>query len=227
MYFLHGFLLQSRIFAFMSVNGSRCSHNPPFPNCGVWHALSPCYVLLIVCHSSTIITLRRVLVSHRLNKTWRFCSDSILQSCFFPARHIWAYWVLAPFCDSLQFSVPHFIHCLIGSPKWYRSQIQKSVVSNYGAEYYSRGHQLWRHSIVSKHFMEPGCSLPHLQELSTCSYPEPDQSNPHHPIPSLQYPSKYYPPTYILAFLPITYTRSSSPFVLHAPPISSLPWPKK
>jgi hypothetical protein len=36
-------------------------------------------------------------------------------------------------------------------------------------------------SIVSQHFMEPECSIPNSQELSTCSYPEPDQSSPHHP----------------------------------------------
>jgi hypothetical protein len=45
------------------------------------------------------------------------------------------------------------------------------------------------HSIVSQHFMEPKGSIPHSQELSTCSYPEPDQSSPHHPIPPLQDPS--------------------------------------
>jgi hypothetical protein len=32
------------------------------------------------------------------------------------------------------------------------------------------------HSIVSQHFMEPEGSIPNSQELSTCSYPEPDQS---------------------------------------------------
>jgi hypothetical protein len=30
--------------------------------------------------------------------------------------------------------------------------------------------------------MEPEGSLPHSQELSTCPYPEPDKSSPHHPI---------------------------------------------
>jgi hypothetical protein len=30
--------------------------------------------------------------------------------------------------------------------------------------------------------MEPEGSLPNSQELSTCLYPEPDQSSPHHPI---------------------------------------------
>jgi hypothetical protein len=33
--------------------------------------------------------------------------------------------------------------------------------------------------------MEPEGSLPNSQVLSTCSYPEPDQSSPHHLIPSL------------------------------------------
>jgi hypothetical protein len=42
------------------------------------------------------------------------------------------------------------------------------------------------HSIVSQHFMEPEGSIPNSQELSTCSYHEPDQFSPHHPIPPLQ-----------------------------------------
>jgi hypothetical protein len=32
------------------------------------------------------------------------------------------------------------------------------------------------HSILSQHFMEPEGSTPNSQELSTCCYPEPDQS---------------------------------------------------
>jgi hypothetical protein len=32
----------------------------------------------------------------------------------------------------------------------------------------------------SQHFMEPEGSLPSLQELSTCTYPEPNQSSPQH-----------------------------------------------
>jgi hypothetical protein len=38
--------------------------------------------------------------------------------------------------------------------------------------------------------MEPESSSPHLQELSTCAYAEPDQFSPHHPIRSLQDPLK-------------------------------------
>jgi hypothetical protein len=33
--------------------------------------------------------------------------------------------------------------------------------------------------IASQHFMEPEGSLPHLQELLTCPYPEPDKSSAH------------------------------------------------
>jgi hypothetical protein len=76
----------------------------------------------------------------------------------------------------------------------------------------------------SQYFMELEGSLPSLQELYTCTYPGPDQSSPQHSILSLKGPSKCYLSTYVsvflvvsfpLAFLPITYTRSSSPpFVL-------------
>jgi hypothetical protein len=78
------------------------------------------------------------------------------------------------------------------------------------------------HSIVSQHFMEPQGSIPNSQQLSTCSYLEPDQSSPHYPIPPspISILILYYPPTYVLVFLvvsfrlafpPIIYTRSSSP----------------
>jgi hypothetical protein len=51
-----------------------------------------------------------------------------------------------------------------------------------GAEHHSRGHKLCSHSVVSQHFMEPEGSLPCSQELSTCTYPLPDQSSPQHSI---------------------------------------------
>jgi hypothetical protein len=75
------------------------------------------------------------------------------------------------------------------------------------------------HSIVSQHFMEPVGSIPNSQELSTCPHPKSDQSSPYHPTLSLKDPSYYYPFTYVLVFLvvsfllafsPITYKRSSS-----------------
>jgi hypothetical protein len=47
------------------------------------------------------------------------------------------------------------------------------------------------HSIVSQYFIEPEGSIPNSQELSTCSYPEPDQSSLQHPIPPLQDPSNF------------------------------------
>jgi hypothetical protein len=48
---------------------------------------------------------------------------------------------------------------------------------------------LCSHSVVFQHFMEPESSLPRSQELSTCTYPRPDQSSPQHPILSLNGPS--------------------------------------
>jgi hypothetical protein len=53
--------------------------------------------------------------------------------------------------------------------------------------------------------MEPEGSILNSQELSTCPYPEPDQSSPHHPIPPLQDPSYYYPATYVLVFVVVSF----------------------
>jgi hypothetical protein len=44
-----------------------------------------------------------------------------------------------------------------------------------GTERYFRGHQLCSHSMRSQHFIEPEGSLPHSQELSICTYPEPNK----------------------------------------------------
>jgi hypothetical protein len=74
--------------------------------------------------------------------------------------------------------------------------------------------------------MEPEGSLPHSQQLSTCPYSESEQPSPHHPKLSLEYPSQYYPLTYALvfivvsfplAFLPSAYPRSSSPHSCYMP----------
>jgi hypothetical protein len=101
----------------------------------------------------------------------------------------------------------------------------------HGAEPFLRSRQLCRHSRTSQHFMEPEGSIPCSQEPSTGPYPEPYQSNPHHPILSTKiHFSIVHPPTSwssqrFLSFWlspPISYMHSSSPpFVLHTPPISS------
>jgi hypothetical protein len=54
--------------------------------------------------------------------------------------------------------------------------------------------------------MEPEGSIPNSQELSTCPYPEPDQSSPHHSIPTLKDPSIYYPLTYVLVSLTASFS---------------------
>jgi hypothetical protein len=40
-----------------------------------------------------------------------------------------------------------------------------------------------------------GGSLPHSQEVSTCLYPEPEQSSSSHPTPLIHDQSYYPPPT--------------------------------
>jgi hypothetical protein len=84
------------------------------------------------------------------------------------------------------------------------------------AEPFFRSRQLSSYSRTSQHFMEPEGTLLCSQEPSTDPYPEPDQSNPSHPISlrsililstylRLGLPSGLFPfgfPTYILyAFL--------------------------
>jgi hypothetical protein len=54
----------------------------------------------------------------------------------------------------------------------------------HGAEPFLRSRQLCSYSRTSQHFMELERSLPCSQEPSTGPYPEQDQSNPIHTIPS-------------------------------------------
>jgi hypothetical protein len=102
-----------------------------------------------------------------------------------------------------------------------------------------RSHHSWNYSRTSQHFMEPRGSLPCSQEPSTGPHPEPDQSNPYHPILSLEDPSWYYPPTYVSVFLVVglflsgvptnnIYAFILSPFVLLALPTHRDPprWPR-
>jgi hypothetical protein len=49
---------------------------------------------------------------------------------------------------------------------------------------YTNKHMNNTYTRISQHFMEPEVSLPCSQEPSTGPYPEPDLSNPYHPIPS-------------------------------------------
>jgi hypothetical protein len=55
----------------------------------------------------------------------------------------------------------------------------------HGAEPFLRSRQLCSDSKNSQHFMEPEVSLPCSQEPSTGPYPQPDKSNPYHPILSI------------------------------------------
>jgi hypothetical protein len=57
----------------------------------------------------------------------------------------------------------------------------RPTIQPYGVQHYSRGHQLCSQSIASQQIMEPEVSLLHSEELSTCTYPEPDQTSPYHP----------------------------------------------
>jgi hypothetical protein len=53
--------------------------------------------------------------------------------------------------------------------------------------------------------MELESSLPYPQEPATCSYPDPTPSSPHNPFPLPEDPSQYYPPTYALVSLVVSF----------------------
>jgi hypothetical protein len=75
---------------------------------------------------------------------------------------------------------------------------------------------LCSHSVVSQHFREPEGSLPHSQELSTCTYPEPDQSSPQHSLLSLKGPSECYLSTYVSVFLVVSLQPIHIPLLPHS-----------
>jgi hypothetical protein len=65
------------------------------------------------------------------------------------------------------------------------SYLETVISLTRGAEPFLRSRQLCSYSRTSQHFMEPEASLPCSKESSTGLYPEPDRSNPYHPILSL------------------------------------------
>jgi hypothetical protein len=62
-------------------------------------------------------------------------------------------------------------------------KILPSLSLTHGAEPFLRSCQLCSHSRTSQRFMEPEGSLQRSKEPSTSPFPEPDRSNPSHPIP--------------------------------------------
>jgi hypothetical protein len=74
-----------------------------------------------------------------------------------------------------------------------------SYLLTYGSEPFLRSRQLCSHSRTSQHFMEPEGSLPCSQEPSTDPYPEPHQSNSHHPILSKIQFNIVHQPTYSMS----------------------------
>jgi hypothetical protein len=72
------------------------------------------------------------------------------------------------------------IHVLKENSEWEQARRPHSLT--HGAEPFWRSCQFCSYSRTSQHFMEPGGSSPRSHEPSTGPYPEPDRSNPYHPI---------------------------------------------
>jgi hypothetical protein len=73
-----------------------------------------------------------------------------------------------------------FVSCVDGAVKYETTKPCGSLT--HGAERFLRSCQLCSYTRTSQNFMELEGLLPCSQELSTGPYPEPDQSNPCHPI---------------------------------------------
>jgi hypothetical protein len=76
---------------------------------------------------------------------------------------------------------------------WHGHEERRKINNQlHGGEPFLRSIPLCSYSRISHNFMEPKGSLLCSQEPSTDLYPKPDQSSPHHSIPTLQDPFQYY-----------------------------------
>jgi hypothetical protein len=117
-----------------------------------------------------------------IDSIWGFlpCSSGLNQ-CFRENIASFSY-SKALFFKSFPSSVTIGLNCSTGSILPLQVSPPHVPIYVYGPEHDSRTHLLCSHLMVSQLFMAPEGSLPHSQELSTCPYPEPDQTSPHHPI---------------------------------------------